>query len=73
VGVESLTIIYATVNYVATLKAWLCAPEVTTDVGVEVFNQGPGPLIVSTVVAHTVASANRLPWEPAAAGTPADN
>lgn len=45
--------------------AWLCAPDFETAVGVEVFNQGPGTLIVSDVVAHTVASVSRLPWEPA--------
>ena len=45
--------------------AWLCAPDIEAAVGVEVFNQGPGTLLVNGVVAHTVASVSRLPWEPA--------
>jgi len=44
--------------------AWLCAPDVAAAVGVEVFNLGPGTLVVNDVVAHTVASVSRLPWEP---------
>jgi sucrose-6-phosphate hydrolase SacC (GH32 family) len=42
--------------------AWLCAPSPSEDVGVEIFNEGPEPLVVTESFVHTVASVNRLPW-----------
>lgn len=50
----------------STATSWLCAPSPVEDVGVEIFNLGPGTLIVREVTSRTVASVNRLPWEPAA-------
>ena len=41
--------------------AWSCAPSEAT--GVEIFNLGPGTLVVKEVASHTVASVNQLPWE----------
>ena len=42
--------------------AWHCSPNPYGDVGVEVFNLGPGVLEVTQSVVHTVATVNRLPW-----------
>ena len=44
-----------------TATAWLCAPSEAT--GVEIFNTGPGTLVVKEVASRTVASVNQLPWE----------
>jgi sucrose-6-phosphate hydrolase SacC (GH32 family) len=47
-----------------TATASFCAPSEA--IGVEVFNLGPGTLVVKEVVSHTVASVNQLSWELAA-------
>jgi hypothetical protein len=47
----------------STATAWLCAASPARDVGVEIFNEGPGSLVVGEAVSHQVASVNRLPWE----------
>ena len=47
----------------STATAWLCAASPAGDVGVEIFNEGPGSLVVGEAVSHQVASVNRLPWE----------